>query len=227
MGEIMVPNPIRLFHITAIDNLQKICQSGKLLCKNGCDSEYICYQNIAHSGAQGARARLAVVDPPGGTIHDFVPFYFAPRSPMLYAINCGRVEGCEYRQEDILHFETTVDIISGTGSEIVFFDRNATLAYAQPYTDISEIAFKVAWDLITEEPRLDGYCKYFQDSHQKEKYVDRMEKRMAEFMVEQQVALSCMTRIGVISEEKAEIVRAILQKNSVELEVVVMQDWYF
>ena len=28
---------------------------------------------------------------PGGTIHDYVAFYFAPRAPMLYAIYKGNV----------------------------------------------------------------------------------------------------------------------------------------
>lgn len=51
----MVPDPIRLFHITAIDNLEAICQSGKLICKNDCNDKKVAYQNIAHSGAQGAR----------------------------------------------------------------------------------------------------------------------------------------------------------------------------
>lgn len=175
----MTPNPIRLFHITAIDNLDAICQSGSLICKNGCAAQGVNYQNIAHSGAQGARTSKAVPNPPGGTLHDYVPFYFAPRSPMLYAIHGGRVVGCTYRQEDILHFETTVDRACAIGSEIVFYDRNATYAYSNPYTDVSELPSTVAWDLITESPSLDSYCKYFQDSNSNPRYGDRLEKRMA------------------------------------------------
>ncbi len=45
------------------------------------------YQNIAHQGAQGARSIKSVPYPPGGQVHDYVPFYLAPRSPMLLATN--------------------------------------------------------------------------------------------------------------------------------------------
>ena len=30
----MTPDPIRLFHITAIDNLETICGAGELICKS-------------------------------------------------------------------------------------------------------------------------------------------------------------------------------------------------
>ena len=133
----MVPNPIRLFHITAIDNLEDICRTGELLCKNLGHAHGISYQNIAHAGAQGARAGKAVPNPPGGTIHDFVPFYFAPRSPMLSAIHNGKVAGCSYTQADILHFETNLDQVVALGNDIVFYDRNATLDLIVPRTQIS------------------------------------------------------------------------------------------
>jgi hypothetical protein len=53
----MMPNPVRLFHITAIDNLTAICQRGALISKNAGISQGINYQNIAHAGAQTARAK--------------------------------------------------------------------------------------------------------------------------------------------------------------------------
>lgn len=185
------------------------------------------YQNIAYGGAQGARAIKSVPNPPGGTIHDFVPFYFAPRSPMLSAIHNGRVDGCELKQADILHFETTVARVVDTGQDIVFYDRNATLQFSVPYTDIELLDEKIAWDLITESPRLDGFCKYFFNKPSEPRYVDRMEKRLAEFLVKQNVPLGCMTRIGVVNEAKAVEVRAILDATGVELDVEVMSSWYF
>lgn len=223
----MIPEPVRLFHITAIDNLDAIFKAGKLICKSACDNTGVGYNNIAHAGAQGSRASRLAPNPPGGSIHDYVPFYFAPRSPMLRAIEGGRVAGCSYRQADIVHLETTVDHVIAENSDIVFYDRNATYDYSEASTDLSELPNLIAWDLITESPRLDGFCKYFQDSYAKPKYADRMERRMAEFHAKQQITLDCLTRIGVISEDKAEIVRAILQQNGVQLPVEVMTDWYF
>ena len=154
------PQPARLFHITAIANLPAILATGALLSKNGGAAAGINYQNIAHAGAQGARAVRAVPNPSGGLMHDFVPLYFAPRSPMLYAINGGRVAGCQWRQGDIVHFETTVQNVVACGRPFVFYDRNATLAFSTPYTDLAHLDTAVAWDLLTEAPHLDGYCKF-------------------------------------------------------------------
>lgn len=149
-------NPVRLFHITAIAKLPAICETGALLSKNAGAAAGIGYQNIAHQGAQGARAGLAVLNPPGGVVHDYVPFYFAPRSPMLFAVNGGRVEGCQWRQGDIVHLETTVDRATAGNVPFVFYDRNATLGYSRAFADLAH-PDAVAWDLLTEPPALDGF----------------------------------------------------------------------
>ena len=168
-----------------------------------------------------------VPNPPGGTLHDYVPFYFAPRSPMLSAIHNGNVRGCNLAQEDIVHFETTVDRVIANNNEVVFYERNATKPYSTPHIDLSLLATEVAWDLITESPRLDGYCKFFFDRPDVDKYVERSERRHAEFLAKQQVKLDCMTRAGVCNEEKANEVRTILAGFGVNLDVEVMTDWYF
>ena len=46
------------------------------------------------------------------------------------------------------------------GRPFVFYDRNATLAFSTPYTDLAHLDTAVAWDLMTEAPQLDGYCKF-------------------------------------------------------------------
>ena len=222
-----MPIPVRVFHITAIDNLAAIFEQGALLCKQRSEDEGRVYHNIAHAGAQGARANKAVVDPPGGHIHDYVPFYFAPRSPMLLAIHHGKVEGCHYRQEDIVHIELLARTVHDNGGEFVFFDRNATKAYSQCYTDPTMLKDVVDWELLTEAPQLDGFCKFFQDQHDVDRYIDRMEKRQAEFLVKDEVPVAWTKRIGVASEAKAEQVRALVAAHGLHLPVEVMTDWYF
>lgn len=222
-----VPNPIRLFHITAIGNLADICSNGGLLSKELGSLIGVNYQNIAHAGAQGARAARSVPNPPGGKMHDYVPFYFAPRSPMLMAINGGKVAGCSLRQGDILHFETTVTKMIAVKSPMVFYDRNATLAYSVAYTDLTKLNTAVAWDLITEAPQLDGYCKWWSNRNDVAKYVDRMERRQAEFLVKDLVPLSAMNRIGVFDDQRKTQVQQILKKANVTLPVVAMPAWYF
>lgn len=221
-----IPNPVRLFHITAIANLPAICAAGALVSKNGGASAGVAYQNIAHANIQGRRAAKPAPNPPGGTLHDYVPFYFAPRSPMLSAIHNGKVLGCNLRQDDVVHLETYVERVTSNGEEFVFYDRNATLAFSTPFTDLAKLD-AVAWDLLTEPPLLDGFCKYFMNRHENERYVDRMEKRQAEFLVRHRVPLQQFIRIGVASAAKAALVQSALMAAGVPLPVVVQPDWYF
>lgn len=222
----MIPNPVRLFHITAIQNLAGICAAGELVSKNLGSAQGVTYQNIAHSGAQGARANKQVAVPPHGGIHDYVPFYFAPRSPMLSAIHAGRVDGCNLVQDEIIHFETTIDTAIADGVSFVFYDHNATLAYSQAFNDLQHLD-KVAWALITQAPQLDGYCKYFHDKHDNPSLTDRRAKRQAEFLVYQRVPLARIQRIGVANAARADQVRAVLATADVKLKVEVKTDWYF
>jgi hypothetical protein len=218
---------VRLFHITAIANLPAICQGGALVSKNRGATAGVAYQNIAHAGAQSARAVRRVPNPPGGLVHDFVPFYFAPRSPMLSAIHAGKVVGCDLRQEDIVHLETTVAQAAAEGEDVVFYDRNATLAFSTPYTELARLKDAIAWDLLTEQPQLDGFCKYFMNRHTPERYADRMERRQAEFLVRNRVPLTHFGRVGVCNAQKAAQVQAVLDGARVPLRAEVIPDWYF
>ncbi len=222
-----IPNPIRLFHITAIENLPAIFRSGALLSKNQGTQAGINYQNIAHAGAQGSRSQRVVPNPPGGNVHDFVPFYFAPRSPMLMAIHSGKVSGCTLRQEDIAHIETNIDQLVALNEPFVFYDRNATLAFSKPFTDLSQLPHAIAWDLLTEQPQLDGYCKFWQNRPEIGRYADRMERRQAEFLLKQSLPVNAILRIGVIDETRAQVVRIALASVGLTIPVVVKRDWYF
>jgi hypothetical protein len=219
------PETVRLFHITDVENLAAIGAAGALVAKSVIAAAGGGYKNIAYPGAQGKRAIKALPNPPGGTIHDYVPFYFAPRSPMLLAIHNGRVPGCT-TQEPIVHLETTIARAIANGRSHVFYDRNATIDYSQPYTDLRDLD-KISWDLITETPRLDGFCKYFLSVQSKPRYADRQERRMAEFLVRERVLLSAITRVGVVNAAMKGRADAILQAAGVSLRSEVQPDWYF
>lgn len=221
------PRPTRLFHITAIANVPQICAAGGILSKNAGATAGIRYQNIAHAQIQSTRAARAVPDPPGGLLHDFVPFYFAPRSPMLCAINNGKVAGCDWRQADIVHFETTVEAVVAARLPFVFYDRNASLQYSVPHTDLEHLDTAVAWDLLTEPPTLDGFCKFWQNRADNHRYVARMEQRQAEFLAKNRVPLEVFTRLGVMNAQKQASLQSLLDAAGVRLRVDVKNDWYF
>jgi ssDNA thymidine ADP-ribosyltransferase, DarT len=218
--------PVRIFHITPICNLASIADRGALYAKSVLSAKGMEYGNIAFQEAQGKRATKLVAKPPGGTIHHYVPFYFAPRSPMLRTIEGGNVKDCPHRQKDIVHFESTVEAVTSKGLPYVFYDYNATLDIATCYSDVKHLD-KINWPLFFEPPRLDGYCQFWFSTMTKPKYALRQETRQAEFLVHREFPLKLMTRVGVCDDEKRAEVSRLFEQSGIKLPTEVKSDWYF
>ena len=75
-----------IYHITHIDNLLRIIQAGGLWCDAECTQQGIQPVGIAYANLKDRRSRTRVPEL-GGVLADYVPFYFANRSPMLGAIH--------------------------------------------------------------------------------------------------------------------------------------------
>lgn len=217
----------RLFHITAIENLPAIVAAGGLQAKNSAQMQGITYTNIAYQSIQGRRAVKLVSVGRGGLIHDYVPFYFAPRSPMLMALRGGQVAGYAGGQEGIVTLETTVShAIAHDPRGFVFYDMNASLAYSTAYDDLAHLN-AIAWDLLTESPTLDGFCQYWQSRTESERYAKRKEKRQAEFLVHNKVPMSAITRIGVCNARALSQVQAALAGSALQSLACVRPTWYY
>ena len=80
------PIPTPVYHLTHIDNLASIIQSGGCLSFNRKQNQGIGHIDVAYETIQVRRAQTSVPCGSGGCLHDYVPFFFAPRPPMLYAI---------------------------------------------------------------------------------------------------------------------------------------------
>lgn len=102
---------IAIYHITPIENLKSILKKDGLLSYNALHSSQISYKNIAYENIQDRRAITRVTCGSGGVLHDYVPFYFAPRSPMLYTIHRGNVSGYHQGQTPILHLVSQIALV--------------------------------------------------------------------------------------------------------------------
>lgn len=226
-----IPSPVFLFHVTAFQNLENIFVSGAIKSKNLLRAENINYVNIACNSIQDKRARTFVLDT-NKTLHDFVPFYFAPRSPMLYKIiNNDVPEAEETNQENFVYLVSSVDDLSD--QDFVFTDYQAIVTYASFYNDLSDLN-KICWDLLLEHPHLPepnppfgGYCKFFLNNDQNPRYVKRKEARLAEFLVFPQVSIDKIYMIVVKTESMKEYVQNLLHKYNINVTVEVRADWYF
>ncbi|MEG4058683.1 MULTISPECIES: DUF4433 domain-containing protein [unclassified Microcoleus] len=103
--------PLPIYHITHIDNLESILSEGGLLAYNVMVETQTNYTNIAYENIQYRRATTYVPCGEGGVLHDYVPFYFAPRSPMLYTISRGNVENYTQGQAAVIHLVSSIENI--------------------------------------------------------------------------------------------------------------------
>ena len=77
-----------LVHFTHADNLESIVRHG-IECDAAMQAGRLTTEIGNHEIKQRRRARVVPIAP-GGVVADYVPFYFAARSPMLYVITKAR-----------------------------------------------------------------------------------------------------------------------------------------
>ncbi|MBD3884903.1 DUF4433 domain-containing protein [Phormidium tenue FACHB-886] len=67
-----------------------------------------------------------------GTLTDYVPFYFAPCSPMLYAIHQGNVPTHSDGQEGVIYLGSTVETVQQANLSFVFTDGHGIMGKLEP-----------------------------------------------------------------------------------------------
>ncbi len=104
-----VPAQPKLYHITHVDNLPAILTAGGLWSDAVMMAQGGPSATIGMGGIKQRRLGLAVRCYPGDKVGDYVPFYFCPRSIMLYLVYCANHPDMTYRggQGPILHLQTT------------------------------------------------------------------------------------------------------------------------
>jgi hypothetical protein len=102
----------RIFHFTDIDNLGGILDVGALQCHRDAPTKV----EVGNVGCG-----------PGGMVCDYVPFYFAPRSPMMYTIIGGNVEGVSTDQSRLIYFVGSTEAVYEAGLSCVYTDGNAAV----------------------------------------------------------------------------------------------------
>lgn len=171
---------------------------------------------IGNRGIKERRVRRPVPIPPGGVVADYVPFYFAPRSPMLYGIAKGSVPTYAGGQDDIIYCVTSLEIVLRVGCQVVVTDRNAVLDYAQFSAELGALDGLVDWDLMKEPMWANT-----------EADPDRRERRMAEMLVHLEVPVTCLLGIVTRTTPALGTVRATLAAHDLDLPSDVRPHWYF
>lgn len=212
------PVPTGLYHFTHLDNLSGITRDGLLSDSRAHEGGRLTTE-VGNRRIKSNRKLREVDVGPGGIVADYVPFYFAPRSPMLYAIRSGNVPTYAGGQQGLVYLCTTLERIQEISLSWVASDRNAVLTLARFTDDLQDIRddTHVPWPLMLE--------KYWNAT---EAEPDRKERRQAELLVHQGVPWSAIMFVGARDQADLSRVQEVLGTLDVpQPRSDVRRDWYF
>lgn len=161
---------VNVYHLVHLNSLPPILAAGGLYCKSQLPPEAQ-RVDLSHYDLQERRRKTPVTCHPEGTLHDYVPFYFAPRSPMLYAIYRNNVRNYSGGQDPLVYLVSTVERVGQAGLDFAFSDGHPIMRLSEFYNDQSDLA-RLDWEVMRSI--------YWFDN---EEHPDRKRRRQAEFLV--------------------------------------------
>lgn len=211
------PNPTWVYRLIHLDSLPTLLTRGALHAPNHTPQDGLPYQAIHNVKVQASRRIRTVRCGPGGNVHDYVPFYFGPLSPMLLNLKTGRVDGYAEGQEPLIYLVTTVQAVQQAGTRFVFTDGHGLATFTVWHDDVCEL-HQVDWSLVG--------ARYWADTSEDN---DRRRRKQAEFLVWQSLDWSLIRGIGVYDGTVKARVAATLGRfpDRQQPKVAVKRDWYY
>ncbi len=201
-----------IYHMTHINNLKPILASGLIHCKNRLPSNLL-NVDVANVDVQSRRLNKTVGLAKGGNLHDYVPFYFAPRSPMLYALHKNNVEGYQDGQNPMIYIVSRAEHIPK--GQFIFTDGHPIMAFSSFFDDLAQLQ-EIDWEVMR--------ARFWNDSQEDP---DRKRRRQAEFLVYQVFDLRFVDFLAVKSYKYQNQVLDLLKKAGLSWDVRIMPDWYY
>jgi len=211
-----VPSDPKIYHIVHADRLPSIVRDGFLWC----DAEVLRRNpsgtTIGMSEIKRRRLEeLTLSSHPGLHVGDCVPFYFCPRSVMLYLIYQGNHPDLGYTggQEPIVHLEANlyaaVDWANANGQRWAFTLSNAGSRFFEDRADLSCLD-EIDWEAV-----------------QARDWRRHKEGKQAEFLLEHSFPWHLVARIGVLSERVCRTVLHSLPSHGHRPAVEIRPEWYY
>ena len=211
------PEHTRIYHIVHSDRLPSIVNAGGLYCDAAIASSQIGGTTIGMANIKERRRQLPVPCYLDTCVGDYVPFYFCPRSVMLYVIRMANHPELSYigGQTPIVHLEadlhSVVDWADANGRRWAFSLSNAAARYTQFRSRIDDLN-EIDWNAV--------YANDWRDSAVRE-------AKQAEFLVHQFFPWHLVTRIGVISPDIGLRVAGAIDNAAHKPRIEVQRAWYY
>jgi len=135
---------------------------------------------------------------------------------MLGSIHKDRVSTYQDGQADLIYLVSHVDRVVDLGLRFVFSDRNAVKDYAAFSDDITRLDRFVDWTLMEQKMWNNTAAE-----------PDRMERRMAEFLVYRSVPWDAFLGVGAIDEDRRRQASQILSDVGSTATIRTRPEWYY
>ena len=213
-----IPDNPKIYHITHVNNLARIAEAGVLWSdakrvELGLDCQVVGMSTIK-------RRRLVELEVnchPGTKVGEYVPFYFCPRSIMLYILHMANHPELTYTggQRPIVHMEAdlrkTVAWAKAHQRRWTFSDCNAGARYANFWANLGDLD-KIDWAAMEAADFRDIKVK---------------EGKQAEFLVHESFPWELVERIGVMDRAIAAQVNNTLREMIHKPVADVQRTWYY
>ena len=211
-----VPAQPKVYHIVHVDRLASIVADGCLWCDAEIARRAPPGTTIGMSGIKQRRlAELALSSYPDLKVGGCVPFYFCPRSVMLYLIYQGNHPDLTYRggQGPIIHLEADLHAVVAWANQRrrrwAFTLSNAGSRFFEDRSDLAHL-HEIDWNAVQATDW--RQCK---------------EGKQAEFLVEDSFPWTLVERIGVQSRASFQQVANALPANGHRPPIEIRADWYY
>ncbi|MGB3898155.1 MAG: DUF4433 domain-containing protein [Mesorhizobium sp.] len=211
------PTNPKIYHIVNVDRLPSIIQTGALLS----DSEIVKLKlpgtTIGMGTIKARRLVLPVKCYSNATVGQFVPFYFCPRSVMLYVIHKGDNPELTYKggQGPIVHLQCDLNRVIAEldkGKHSWAFSRsNAGAGYTTFSKDAAQLS-DLEWNHIAADRWQDSAIK---------------NAKQAEFLVYKSFSWRFVDRIGVQNLATFNAAINALAKAGHKPTVAIERNWYY
>lgn len=211
-----IPANPKIYHIVHVDRLASIVAAGALLCDERIVREGAAGTTIGMNTIKRRRLEELVLNShPGLRVGACVPFYFCPRSIMLYIIHKANHAELEYRggQGPIIHLQAdlraVVDWADRNGVRWAFTLSNAGSFHFEDRANLADLD-EVNWSAI--------------EAHDWQAVA---EGKQAEFLVADRFPFELVEKIGVLSPAVAQQVSHALLKDGHRPPVEIRREWYY
>ena len=216
-----VPEKIRIYHIVHMDRLPSIIAEGFLWSDAETRRRYSPGTTVGMQSIKDRRLTFPLDSHPDLTVGSCVPFYFCPRSVMLYLLHMGNHEEVTYRgdQQDIVHLVADVPKVV-KWAEIsrrrwAFTLSNAGSRYFEDRADLAQLD-EINWNAVNARQwGGNGVSR------------DIKEGKPAEFLVEKSFPWGHILGIGVYSQTQGEHVTRLISGLSHKPRVKILRKWYY